>query len=73
MGIFQRGSPIVSLKKSTIFSSVFCSKIGFEIMFTYSVERKETFEDDKNVNFLKSIKWVFFITHGFGQKIHNFF
>ena len=46
MGIFQRGSPMVSVKKSTIFSSVFFSKIGFEIMLTYGLERKKTFEDD---------------------------
>ena len=59
MGIFQRDSPMVSVKKSTIFFSLFFSKIGFEIMFTYGLERKETFEDDKNVDFLKSKKWVF--------------
>ena len=59
MGIFQRGSSMVSVKKSTIFSSVFFSKIGLEIMFSYGLERKEAFEDDKNVNFLKSKKWVF--------------
>ena len=51
MGIFQRGSPMVSVKKSGIFSSVFFSKIGLEIMFSYRLERKETFADDKNVNF----------------------
>ena len=28
-------------------------------MLSYGVERKEAFEDDKNVNFLKSKKWVF--------------
>ena len=59
MGIFERGSPMVSVKKSTIFSNVFFSKIGLEIMFSYGLERKEAFEDDKNVNFLKSKKWVF--------------
>ena len=59
MGIFQRDSPMVSVKKSTIFSSLFFSKIGFEIIFTYGLERKETFEDNKNVNFLKSKKWIF--------------
>ena len=59
MGTFLRGSPMVSVKKSTIFSSVFFSKIGLEIMFTYGLERKEAFEDDKNVNFFKSKKWVF--------------
>ena len=59
MGIFQRGSPMVSVKKLTIFPSVFFSKIGLEIMFSYGLERKEAFEDDKNVNFLKSKKWVF--------------
>ena len=56
MGVFQRASPIVSLKKSTIFSGVFFSKIGLEIMFSYDLERKEAFEDDENENFLKSKK-----------------
>ena len=50
---------MVSVKKSTIFSSVLFSKIGLEIMLSYGLERKEAFEDDKNVNFLKSKKWVF--------------
>ena len=50
---------MVSVKKSTIFSSVFFSKIGLEINLRYGLERKEAFEDDKNVNFLKSKKWVF--------------
>ena len=59
MGIFQRGSPMVSVKKSAIFSSVFFSKIGLEIMFSYGLERKEACEDNKNVNFFKSKKWVF--------------
>ena len=59
MGIFQRGSPVVSVKKSTFFSSVFFSKIGLEIMFSYGPEWKKAFDDDKNVNFLKSKKWVF--------------
>ena len=59
MGIFQRGSPMGLVKKSTVFSRVFFSKIGLEIMFSYDLERKEAFEDDKNVNFFKSKKWVF--------------
>ena len=59
MGIFQSGSPKVSVTKSTIFSSVFFIKIGLEIMFSYGLERKEAFEADKNVNFFKSKKWVF--------------
>ena len=59
MGIFQRGLPMVSLKKSTIFSGVFFSKIGLAIMFSYDLERKKAFEDDKNVNFLNSKKWAF--------------
>ena len=50
---------MVSVKKSTIFSSVFFSKIGLDIVFSYGLERKEAFEDDENVNFLKSKKWVF--------------
>ena len=50
---------MVSVKKSTIYFSVFLRKIGLEIMLRYGLERKEAFEDDKNVNFLKSKKWVF--------------
>ena len=50
---------MVSVKKSTLFSSVFFSKIVLEIMLSYSLERKEAFKDDKNVNFFKSRKWVF--------------
>ena len=59
MGIFQRGSPMVSVKKSAIFSSVFFSKVVLEIMFSYGLERKEAFDDDKNVNCFKSKTWVF--------------
>ena len=59
MGIFQRGSPMVSVKKLTIFFSVFLSKRVLEIMFSCGLERKEAFEDDKNINFFKSKKWVF--------------
>ena len=76
MGIFQRGSPMVSVKKLTIFFSVFFSKRVLEIMFSYGLERKEAFEDDKNLNFFKSKKLVFFskwFTHGFVKKIGNFF
>ena len=50
---------MVSVKKSTIFSSVFFSKIALEIMLSYGLERKEAFEDNKNVNFLNCKKWVF--------------
>ena len=50
---------MVSVKKSTIFSTVFFSLIGLEIMLSYGLERKEALEDDKNVNFLKCKKWVF--------------
>ena len=59
MVIFQRNSPLVLVKKSIISSSVFFSKIGLDIMFGYGLERIKAFEDDKNVNFLKSKKWVF--------------
>ena len=58
MGILQRGSPMVSVKNLTMFFSVFFSKIGLEIMFSYSLETKEGFEDDKNLNFFKSKKWL---------------
>ena len=58
-GYFPRGSPMVSVKKSTIFSTVFFSRIGLEIMFSYGLERKKAFDDKKNFNFFKSKKWVF--------------
>ena len=41
-------------------------------MLSYGLERKEGFEDDKNVNFKKFKKQVF-AKDGFGQKIQNFF
>ena len=50
---------MLSIKKLTIFFSVFFSKRVLEIMFSYGLERKEAFEDDKNVNFFTSKKWVF--------------
>ena len=50
---------MVTVKKSTIFSSVFFSKIVLEITLSYGLERKEAFKDDINVNFLKLPKWVF--------------
>ena len=36
-------------------------------MLSYGLERKEAFEDDKNVNFLKSKNWVF--SKGFGPMV----
>ena len=42
---------MVSVKKSAIFSSVFLRKIGLEIMFSYNLERRDAFEDDKNLHF----------------------
>ena len=35
------------------------SKLGLEIVLSYGLERKEAFEDDKNVNIKKFKKWVF--------------
>ena len=51
MGICQRGKPMVSVKKSKIFSSVLFGQLRLEIMLSYGLERKEGFENDKNVNF----------------------
>ena len=69
MGICRSGSSMVLFKQSTIFSSLFFSKIGQEIMlsFMYGLERKEAFEDDKNVNFFKLqkmgvLKWKLMLT-----------
>ena len=73
---------MVAVKKFKIFPSLFLSKIGLEtmlscveIMLCYDLEREKAFQDDKNDNFVKS-KNVYFpkwLTHGFGQKIRNFF
>ena len=54
MGIFESGSTMVLVKKSRIFSSVFFSKIGQEIMFSYVPERKKAFDDNKNIIFFNS-------------------
>ena len=66
---------MVLVKKSAIFSSVFVSKIGLEIMFSYSLERKEAFENDKNLKFVSAKNGYFpkGFTHRFGQKVDNFF
>ena len=50
---------MVSVKKSKHFSSLFFSKIVLELMLSYGLERKEAFQDDKNV-FRKGQNWVFF-------------
>ena len=50
---------MVSVKKSAIFSSAFISKRVIEIMFSYGLERKEAFKDDKNLSFFKCKKWLF--------------
>ena len=42
---------MVLVEKSRIFSSVLLSKLGLEIMLSYSLEKKEAFENDKNLNF----------------------
>ena len=45
------------------------------IVLSYGLERKEAFEDNKNVN-LKNLKYGYLpkgLIHGFGQKIQNFF
>ena len=59
MGIFQSGSSMVLVKKSTIFSSVFFIKIGLEIMLSYGLEKKKAFGNDKNLSFFKPKTWVF--------------
>ena len=61
-------------KISYYFVVCFMSKpgvqIGVEIMFSYGLERKEAFEDDKSLNFLGPKNGYFRkgFTHGLGQK-----
>ena len=40
-------------QKIQIFSSVLFGQLRLEIMLSYGLERKEGFENDKNVNFWK--------------------
>jgi len=58
--VFSKGvyPSMVSVKKSKNFSSLFLSKIVLELMLSYGLERKEAFQDDKNV-FRKGQNWVF--------------
>ena len=58
-GYFPKGFTHGFGQKVDNFFSVFFSKRVLEIMFSYGLERKEAFDDDKNVNFFKSKKWVF--------------
>jgi len=66
---------MVLVKKSKIFSSFVLSKVGLEIMLSYGLEKKQAFHDDRHVNFVKSKNGYFpkGLTHGFCQKIQNFF
>ena len=66
---------MVSVKKSAIFSSVFFSKIGLEIMFSYGLERKEALRTIKMSIFLSPKNGYFpkGFSHGFCQKVDNFF
>ena len=66
---------MVSVKKSTILSSSFFNELSVEDVLSYGLERKEAFEDDENVNFLNSKKWVFAkgVTPWFWSKNSQFF
>ena len=66
---------MVSVKKLTIFFSVFLSKIGLEIMFSYSLKGKKLLRTTKISMFLSPKNGYFpkGFTHGFGQKVDNFF
>ena len=66
---------MVSVKKSTIFSSSFFNELSVEEVLSYGLERKEAFEDDENVSFLNSKKWVFAkgVTPWFWSKNSQFF
>ena len=73
---------MVEVKKFKIFSSLFLSKIGLEIMLScveimlcYDLERKKAFQDDKNDNFVKSKKCLFskVVNPWFRSKTSKFF
>ena len=76
MGIFQRKS-IFRQKIQNFFYCLFFKKkkTDLEIILSFGLKRNKAFQNSKNVNFVKSKKWVFCkgLTHSFGQKIQNFF
>ena len=55
MGIFQRKS--IFRQKIQNFLSFF-KKIDLEIMLNFGRKRNKAFQNSKNVNFVKSKKWV---------------
>ena len=60
-GYFPKGfSHGFGPKVDNFFLCVFFSKKVLEIIFSYGLERKEAFEDDKNVNFFKLKKMGIF-------------
>ena len=58
MAFFQRVNPCF-WSKNAIFLNLFSVKKGVEIRFNDVLDRKETFFDYKNKNFLASQKWHF--------------
>ena len=73
-GYFSKGFTHGLVKKYTIFFSVFFSKIGLEIMFSYGLERKEAF-DTINMWIFECPKVGYLpkgLTHGLSQKVQNF-
>ena len=75
MGIFQRGYLMVLVKNFKIFSSLFFSEIGLEIMLKCGLKRNKALKVDKNVSLLKLTKWVFFkgVNPWFQSKNPKFF
>ena len=52
--VFAKGvNPWFRSKNPKFFSSVLFGQLRLEIMLGYGLERKEGFENDKNVNFWK--------------------
>ena len=58
---------MVSVKKSTIFSSSFFNELSVEEVLSYGLEREEAFEDDENVNFLNSKKLMGICQRGYSM------
>ena len=56
IAFFQRGLPMLLVKKSNFFLYLFIVKIRLEIMFNNVLDRKETFFGNKNFNLSKSQK-----------------
>ena len=59
MGIFQRKSIFRQKIQNFSYCLFFFKKTDLEIILSFGRKRNKAFQNSKNVNFVKSKKWVF--------------